>query len=876
MGQFFGEDKINITDEPSRLVNDPQNKQLLLIKTKSSFTAKNKVRNVGGMYVPESTPKSTRYMIQSVATNFTIKSAERMVYEADDFVYSDEILLICETNLSKKFSVRIDSEDFDKCVIKSAFEKQTSEALFSADITAPKMNKLLFNFIRSIIKERTEYIPSKSGFWLNNDKYSFISHNPNSTDYETDAVSEALFERIECTEGDCTESFRLLKSHTESNKTFAMLVFLSIASFLYTPFKISGYDFNRLIAVTSCGTKEKLDFLTAFFKVFERDSESLISLDVTESRLKETIFSMKDEVIVFEDDVPTKSKLSNNLKILSDCFIKRKSFDGEKAECNALIICNQSQTMELLREYFESLIWVDLSDIDISSESIDRIISAKKIIQNAIIEITKSPQIVKMYCNIDDYDYEISDSTFRTLVCAVHTVEFICDSVLKLGLDMKSVSQDYVDTIAEYVKSSEEFFNPDKITEDFRSTLSRMIEQDEISFENTKKDSLPVVCLKDELLLFSVNDFALLEKKIPFGFIDAKKKVLGVNLRNILYDKGYLLTNNGDKMLYKTSLESGERCNFVALRKNFLTQKVQDMLPVVTEHTGINATGYLPPDNNDSTERIILGHTADTGNPIYWSIGNSRLSNKHLYIQADSGSGKTTLLFLLAQRLHKAGKNVIILDFAETESYSEHKIAYMNDNLIKNTGHSVFEKGISESDIRRCDFQSYTSELNNLHINIIRCTSMEAVNILKSVFNSLNKNNYNRENDVYVILDEINSLNFDERFSENNDQTVADVIFRQGRSIGLNLVSATQFLSKKGSKNKALLFNQSATKIALRLNGTAATGVAKSISVSRYVHYKEMLEKLSVGQAVVYSGLEFNDNSIRNDCSVKIVISPLD
>lgn len=873
MGQFLGEEKININDEPSRLVNDPQNKQLLLIKTKSSFTAKNKVRNVGGMYVPESTPKSTRYTIQSVATNFTIKSAERMIYEADDFVYSDEILLICETNMSKKFAVRIDSEDFDKCIIKSAFEKQTSEALFSADITTPKINKLLFNFIRSIIKEHTEYIPSKPGFWLNNDKYSFISHNPNSTDYETDAISEASFDRIECITGDCAESFKLLKLCINNYKNLAVLALFSIASFLYTPFKNAGYGFNRLIAVTGCDTKEKLDFLTAFFKVFKRDTEDSVSLDITESRLKETIFSRKDEVIIFEDDVPSKSRLSNSLKILSDFFVKRKYFDGEKSECNALIICSQAQTMELLKEYSESLIWVDLSDIDVLSESIDRIISAKKIIQNATIKITKSPQIVKMYCNIDDYNYEISDSTFRTLVCVVHTVEFICDSVLTLGLDMKSVLKDYVDTIVEYIKSSENFFNPDKITEDFQNTLSCMIEQGEILFEYTKKDNLPVAYLKDEFLLFSVNDFALLEKKIPFGLIDSKKKMLGVNLRSILYDKGYLLTNNGEKMLYKASLTSGERCNFVALKKNFLTQKVQDMLPVVTEHTRINATGYLPPDNND-IERIVLGHTEDTGSPVYWSIGNSRLSNKHLYIQADSGSGKTTLLFLLAQRLHKAGKNVIILDFAETESYSKHKISYMNDNLIKNTGCSVFENGVSESDIKRCDFKSYTFELNNLFINTIRCTPIEAINILKNIFNYLDRNNQNRENDVYIILDEINSLNFYERFSENNDQTVADVIFRQGRSIGLNLVSATQFLSKKGSKNKALLFNQSATKIALHMNSSSSTGVAKSISVSRYSYYKEVLEKMTVGQAIVYSGVECDDNSITNDMPLKIKISP--
>ncbi|MDE6679629.1 MAG: hypothetical protein K2K02_11375, partial [Ruminococcus sp.] len=125
-----------------------------------------------------------------------------------------------------------------------------------------------------------------------------------------------------------------------------------------------------------------------------------------------------------------------------------------------------------------------------------------------------------------------------------------------------------------------------------------------------------------------------------------------------------------------------------------------------------------------------------------------------------------------------------------------------------------------------------------------------------------------------VILDEINSLNFDEKFSENNDQTVADIIFRQGRSVGLNLISATQFLSKKGSKSKAQLFNQSATKIALHMNSSSSTAVAKSISVSRYSYYKEVLEKMTVGQAIVYSGVECSDNSITNDMPLQIKISP--
>lgn len=478
-----------------------------------------------------------------------------------------------------------------------------------------------------------------------------------------------------------------------------------------------------------------------------------------------------------------------------------------------------------------------------------------------------------MFFDTSEYTSECEEDSLSS---TLHMIETVCDKMLKTGIDIGSQSEKIIADISQYLNNSKLFYDENHITEQFRNVLSQMVEQGRIRFGDTESDeNLPVVYVKDDLLLIKVNDFAKIECQLPFGLIDKNLKSNGIRLRSILYENGYLVTNNGDKMLYKASVSenSSDRMNFVALKKNLLKSEAQKFVPVIRKKA-ISTLGYQPPNNNDGRNRILLGTTLDTELPVYWSIENNRLSNQHLYIQADSGAGKTTLLFLLAQRLYKAGKNVIILDFAETESYSKHKISYMNDNFIKNIGHSVFENGVSENNIRRCDFKSYTSEANDLCINIIRCTPIEAVNILKNIFNNLNNNNDSRENDIYVILDEINSLNFDEKFSENNDQTVADIIFRQGRSVGLNLISATQFLSKKGSKSKAQLFNQSATKIALHMNSSSSTAVAKSISVSRYSYYKEVLEKMTVGQAIVYSGVECSDNSITNDMPLQIKISP--
>lgn len=60
------------------------------------------------------------------------------------------------------------------------------------------------------------------------------------------------------------------------------------------------------------------------------------------------------------------------------------------------------------------------------------------------------------------------------------------------------------------------------------------------------------------------------------------------------------------------------------------------------------------------------------------------------------------------------------------------------------------------------------------------------------------------------------------------------------------------------------------------MNSSSSTGVAKSISVSGYSYYKEVLEKMTVGQALVYSGVECADNSITNDVPLQIKILPLD
>ncbi len=857
------------------LSNDPQNRKMYLMTSRSKMTNQSRMISSGGLQIPDNLIKQNNSSSGKNVTNFCIDRAVRKMYHAHDRTYDDTVIIECENIHCKRFIVIIRYEDFINYHIKSEFEKQSNNAIFSADIKASRMNGLLFNYIKSVMKEKRIEIADKPGFYLKNESYNFIAHKDGNKEYETDAVRHSGFEIIESVSENT--DFQILKYIISDNRLLFMLMILDTSSFMYTLLKDKGHDFRKIIAVTGCDTKDKTELLRNFFKVYKRDNDEILSLNVKLNELRNIVFSRKDEMVIFEDDASTKKRLSENIRFLYDCCVKRRSSEDEKAECNCMILCSQSQTMGVLEEYSDSIIWVDVSEISTFKEHIFNIIELKHKIRNTVIQAAKSNKLLPMFFDSSGYMAENESDITGVLLSSLHTIEIICDKVLKINLDIGSQSKKYVSDVSGYIKESENFFDESCIAEKFRDALSNMIIQNKVKFVNNETDeNLPVVYVKDNLLLITVKDFAKIEQQIPFGLIDRTPKSNGIRLRSILHEKGYLVTNNGDKLLYKASVSenSSDRMNFVALKKNLLTAEAQKFVPVVRKKA-ISTSGYQPPNDNDGRDRILLGTTLDTELPVYWSIGNNRLSNQHLYIQADSGAGKTTLLFLLAQRLYKAGKNVLILDFAETESYSKYKISYMNDNFIKNTGHSVFENGVSENNIRRCDFQSYTSETNDSCINIIRCTPIEAVNILKNIFNNLNNNNHSRENDIYVILDEINSLNFDKKFSENNDQTVADIIFRQGRSVGLNLISATQFLSNKGSKSKAQLFNQSATKIALHMNSSSSTAVAKSISVSRYSYYKEVLEKMTVGQAIMYSGVESSDNSITNDMPLQIKISSL-
>lgn len=59
------------------------------------------------------------------------------------------------------------------------------------------------------------------------------------------------------------------------------------------------------------------------------------------------------------------------------------------------------------------------------------------------------------------------------------------------------------------------------------------------------------------------------------------------------------------------------------------------------------------------------------------------------------------------------------------------------------------------------------------------------------------------------------------------------------------------------------------------MSSISSTSVAKSIDSSKYIYYKEILEKLVCGQGIVYSGIELADGSITNSMPLQISISSM-
>ena len=77
-----------------------------------------------------------------------------------------------------------------------------------------------------------------------------------------------------------------------------------------------------------------------FFKVYENNCNEDMSLDVRIKELRNIVFFRKDEMIILEDDASTKNRLSENMRFLYNCFVLRRTDEGEIAECNCMIIVN--------------------------------------------------------------------------------------------------------------------------------------------------------------------------------------------------------------------------------------------------------------------------------------------------------------------------------------------------------------------------------------------------------------------------------------------------------------------------------------------------------------------------------------------------------
>ncbi len=219
--------QVKIADMSS-LVNDPQNKKMYRVVSKNRVSNTNRTQMVGMLQLPDNSTKSRADVLMQDVACFCIHDVVRKVCRAGEKTCSDTIIIKCEDMHSGWFTIEIDYARFSKKLIKSAFEEQARNAVFSSDIKETLINHLLFNYLRSIMKEQIVEIPEKAGFYVDNGCYCYISHADGK--YETDAVRQAKYVDYPTDSID----YQALKSRLKNDSLLMMLTVLDIASFMHT------------------------------------------------------------------------------------------------------------------------------------------------------------------------------------------------------------------------------------------------------------------------------------------------------------------------------------------------------------------------------------------------------------------------------------------------------------------------------------------------------------------------------------------------------------------------------------------------------------------------------------------------------------------
>lgn len=303
--------------------------------------------------------------------------------------------------------------------------------------------------------------------------------------------------------------------------------------------------------------------------MFERNSETL-SLNSSLKDIKSIMFSRKDEAVVFEDNVPNKKRLEENISFLINACVYGKEFADDTVECNCIILCNHAHTMEVLEAYSGDILWIDASELNINSD----VIWFRNIIRTSLITWLENERMMNARLFKDKNERDV-------FMIVLHIIDIIFYELFNDVSNTCLSCKEFASEIQNYVEQSKLFYNDEYIIEQFKNALSDAVIRKEISFMQDENSS-SIVYVKDDLLLFNVKIFAELEQKIPFGLIDKTLKTTGIRLRTILNENGYLVTNNGDKLLYKTSVSKNlsERANFIALRKSLLTEEARCLVPL--------------------------------------------------------------------------------------------------------------------------------------------------------------------------------------------------------------------------------------------------------------------------------------------------------
>ena len=845
-----------VNNKPEELYCDEVNLEMYVITSQTRNYQKKSVKTYIDDYnrcysVPESSSdEKTKNDFRKIA-DFIIVEAKKVKLDKGysyEYKFNECIILICKSKLNGEFKVVIPNTEFENYRIKQSIEKRIEFTVFYPSIQESKLNKLLYNYIKSKCIKSENIIKYKPGFYLENDKWDFVSHDPNSL-IESAVLKEAVFDSSEISFEEVREIIKVYQLYLNKNPHKVLPILFRMSALLRPPLKSYGYQCRKVLVISGCDSQEEKNEISACLQIYNRDIklDEIYSLgEVKKGNIKILAHTHKEDVLVFNDTQLTSNYQQQaafeKMTEISELF----SNDTQNSvECQCAVISSRFMNLEIAEETCLLYNMNDCAHKKVQNEmklhyDFDRVVVnyVKTMLpkfENRCSVITGESEMT------EDFKYSSSEDTYKALSVCINIMKNIFTDYGHNSFSEKYYT-DMAESVYRLIRNSEKYNEEDEIVNWFIYILNFMVNKDEVRLavaesEDTSED-IPVIYVKNELLLLDMALFNEIVKHVP-GCENDKD---GIRLRKILAEYDLLKVNTGkDKYLYRAQIAGSEKRPYmIAVNKSVLDSEAVKKLPQG------NKSVYKPINTDDNAERIKLGVTAE-GFPVYWSIGKV-LTNNHLFIRGMSGAGKTYLLLSIANQLHDIGKRVIIFDYAKPSGYDKASVK------------EIMEEKYNEDNFSFLSEATINDITNEERIVIVRTSTDITDKLLEELLDYCDVHKA-KGKELYVIIDEALSMTITQ-----NSSLGKAVLY--GRKANLNILAASQFISGKGSKEKIKLLNQAALKIAMSLDNESIGEVAREIAGKDKNKKEKMItimKKFKRGDAVAFGELEEPDNEVHSD-----------